>query len=160
MSLYTHPSRNFFWIWLFFLIWFFFIWLSINLPICNTSSEKWLISLFWFFFVWIFSWSHKVIKCETPSFEKKVLTGQKATINPKNGLKMRFTDIYPFINTFFFNMKVLMVVKLSAKTSWLGRIWFFGYGAKTSRPIRIQNLQYATSNLSYKFEFLYVIRHP
>ena len=51
---------------------------------------------------------------------------------------------------FYFNMQVPMVFWLFAKTTCLGKIWFFSYGSKTSRPLRMQNsLNYNISKMSW-----------
>ena len=49
-------------------------------------------------------------------------------------------DLNPFTRTLFhLNIKVLMVLKLSAKTTCRRKIWFLSQGPKTSRPIRMQD---------------------
>ena len=52
----------------------------------------------------------------------------------------------PFKCTFFFNMKVPMVFKLSAKSTWPGKIWLLSYGPETSRLIRM--LDFVNCNIS------------
>ena len=65
--------------------------------------------------------------------------GKKCPKLPKNEVFAVLTKIY-FIDVHFllFTMEVLMVLYHSEKTTCLGKIWFWSYGPKCSRPIRLQ----------------------